>query len=96
MAGFSSGKQANQFNRYNPLDGTISDWLDLPGEYSHKYFPRLDSSENYLVLGASSGAHEPDIEDYELFLWKTNTSVSKAIRLTFDQGNDSWPDLFIE
>ncbi len=92
----SGGKQANQFNRYDPVDGSISEWLDLPGKFSHEYFPRLDSSENYLVFSASADAHEPDIEDYELFLWKTSTSVSEAIRLTFDHENDSWPDIFIE
>jgi len=91
----SGGKQSNQFNRYNPEDGSISHWMDLPGEHSHEYFPRLDASENYLVFSASADAHEPDIENYEVFLWNTNTPESEAIRLTFDNSNDSWPDIFL-
>ena len=90
------GKQKNQFNRYDPVSGEITKWLDLPGEHSHEYFPRLDPSEQYLVFAASSGGHEPDIEDYEIFLWKTDTDNAEAMRLTFDGGNDSWPDIYIK
>ena len=89
------GNQQNQFNRYDPVTGTISEWLDLPGELSHEYFPRLDASQRYLVFAASNGAHEPDIEDYEIMLWKTDTPAEQAQRLTFDRGNDSWPDIYM-
>ena len=89
------GKQKNQFNRYDPKTGSITKWLDLPGELSHEYWPRLDKSQQYLVFGASSGGHEPDLEDYEIILWKTSTDNAEAQRLTFDRGNDSWPDIYI-
>lgn len=90
------GKQKNQINRYDIQSGEIRKLLDLPGELSHEYFPRLDPSENYLVFAASDGAHEPDIEDYEIFIWKMDTPNSKAQRLTFDPGNDSWPDIYLD
>ena len=90
------GKHKNQFNRYDPETGETRKWLDLPGELSHEYFPRLDSSQQYLVFAASDGAHEPDLEDYEIFIWKTDTPDSEAQRLTFEKSNDSWPDIFIK
>ena len=89
------GKQENQFNKYDPVTGQSTKWLDLPGELSHEYFPRLDASQQFLVFAASDGAHEPDIEDYEIFIWKTDTPNAEAQRLTFEKNNDSWPDVFI-
>ena len=89
------GKQKNQFNRYDPATGDITKFLDLPGDLSHEYFPRLDRAQGYLAFAASDGAHEPDIEDYEIFIWKTDTDNAEAQRLTFDVGNDSWPDIYL-
>lgn len=92
----SGGKQKNQINLYDPKSGEISKLLDLPGELSHEYFPKLDQSETIMVFAASDGAHEPDIEDYEIFIWETNQTEADTVRLTFDKGNDAWPDIFIE
>ena len=47
------------------------------------------------MFAASDGAHEPDIEDYEIFIWKIDTPGNEALRLTFNRGNDSWPDIFV-
>ena len=95
VSNIEGGRQQNQFNRYDPKSGTITKWLDLPGPLSHEYFPRLDQSEQYLVFAASDGAHEPDIEDYEIHIWKTDRPDAEAQRLTFDKGNDSWPDIYL-
>jgi len=40
-------------------------WLDMPGEFSHEYFPKLSNDEQYLVFGASRSAqeHEHDQAD---------------------------------
>ncbi|NKB61737.1 MAG: hypothetical protein GKR95_06225 [Gammaproteobacteria bacterium] len=95
VSNIEGGNQQNQFNRYDPKTGEIIKWLDLPGELSHEYFPRLDASQNFLVFAASDGAHEPDIEDYEIYIWKTDTDNAEAQRLTFDTGNDSWPDIYL-
>ncbi len=72
-----------------------SPWLDLPGEHSHQYFPRLSDDGLFLVMGASSGGHEHDTADYEIYLWNPATPPEDAARLTFHSGNDCWPDLFI-
>ena len=71
-------------------------FMDLPGQYSHEYFPRLSRDGKWLVWAASAGGHEHDIADYEIFLWKVGTPFSQAIRLTYNAANDRWPDIFLE
>ena len=70
--------------------------IDLPGEHSHEYFPRLSRDGKWLIWGASAGGHELDVEDYELFLWQLGRPAAEAIRLTHNKANDSWPDIFIK
>ncbi len=70
--------------------------MDLPGAYSHEYFPRLSRDGQWLVWGAAAKGHEHDIADYEIFLWKVGTPWESALRLTQNQANDRWPDIFIE
>lgn len=71
-------------------------FMDLPGRRSHEYFPKLDQKAKWLVWCASTGAHEHDLSDYEMFLWKIGTNKKKdPVRLTFHTGNDRWPDIFI-
>jgi Tol biopolymer transport system component len=71
-------------------------FMDLPGRRSHEYFAKLDQNAEWLVWCASTGAHEHDISDYEIYLWKIGTNKKKdPVRLTFHTGNDRWPDIFI-
>jgi hypothetical protein len=77
-----------------PIRQTL--FMDLPGRYSHEYFPRLSSDGKWLVWGATAEGHEPDLEDYEIFLWRVGDPFSKAVRLTYNQANDGWPDIYLE
>jgi uncharacterized membrane protein YbhN (UPF0104 family) len=88
------GKMRNAVFRCGP-DGVREIWLDLPEPFSHEYFPRMDNTGQYLVLCASSGGHEHDTADYEIFLWKIGSPPGDAVRMTFHTGNDNWPDLFL-
>ncbi|MGB5983807.1 MAG: hypothetical protein WBG37_00765 [Desulfobacterales bacterium] len=69
--------------------------MDLPGAYSHEYFPRIDNSGNWLVWGAAAQGHEHDRADYEIFLWRIGRPWQEAQRLTHYSGNDQWPDIFV-
>ena len=75
-------------------DGEERTLIDLPGEYSHEYFPRVTADGEWLIWGASSGGHEHDRADYEIFVWKIDSPWETATRVTYSPGNDQWPDLF--
>ncbi len=68
--------------------------LDAPEPWSHEYFPRFSADGRWLVYGASTGGHEQDVEDYEIFLWDTSDTNAPPVRLTFHTGNDCWPDIW--
>ena len=89
------GKGTNLFKRYDFAEGKNKVWTDMPGEYSHEYFPKLTQDGEWLVFAASKSGHEHDTADYELFLWQVDTDPATAIRLTYHSGNDSWPDIFV-
>jgi Tol biopolymer transport system component len=71
-------------------------FMDLPGPYSHEYFPRFSRNGKWLVWAASAGGHEHDIADYEIFLWRVGTPFNQAVRLTYNPANDRWPDIYLE
>ncbi|GMR05951.1 MAG: hypothetical protein BMS9Abin25_0530 [Gammaproteobacteria bacterium] len=89
------GKMKNAFYLYDPEADKSSLWLDIPGEFSHEYFPKLSNDEKYLVYGASKGGHEHDSADYEIFLWQVGAPAESAVRMTFHTGNDNWPDVYL-
>ncbi|HEY7141322.1 MAG TPA: hypothetical protein VIE44_14550 [Methylomirabilota bacterium] len=70
-------------------------FMDLPGAYSHEYFPRVSNDGRWLVWGAAASGHEHDRADYEIFVWQVGRPVSEAVRLTHHPGNDQWPDIYL-
>jgi Tol biopolymer transport system component len=92
----NGGNGGNQILKSSLTPGQQKVFMDLPGQYSHEYFPRLSPDGKWLVWGASAGGHEHDIADYEIFLWKVGTPFSQAIRLTYNAANDNWPDIFLQ
>jgi hypothetical protein len=90
------GNVGNSFRKYDPATGQSTLWLDVPGSWSHEYFPKLSWDGAYLVFGASSSGHEHDSADYEIFLWKVGSPDTEVTRLTFHSGNDNWPDLWLD
>lgn len=77
-------------------DGIERPLIDLPGEHSHEYFPRVTADGQWLVWGASTGGHEHDRADYEIFVWRISEPWETAVRVTYSPANDQWPDLFID
>ena len=57
-------------------------FMDLPGSYSHEYFPRVSNDGRWLVWGAAAKGHEHDRADYEIFVWQIGRPTSEAVRLT--------------
>jgi dipeptidyl aminopeptidase/acylaminoacyl peptidase len=79
---------------WGPSDGSrVETLIDLPGKYSHEYFPHPSPDGRWLVWAASAGDHEPGRADYEIFLWKVGDPWQSALRLTYHTANDQWPDI---
>jgi Tol biopolymer transport system component len=80
-----------------PKDSSVDDhvFMDLPGRRSHEYFPELSSDGKWMVWGITQRGHDHDTADYEIYLWEVGSPPEKAARLTFNSGNDRWPDIFI-
>jgi dipeptidyl aminopeptidase/acylaminoacyl peptidase len=70
-------------------------FMDLPGAYSHEYFPRVSNDGRWLAWGAAASGHEHDRADYEIFVWQMGRPVTEAVRLTHHPGNDQWPDIYV-
>ena len=90
------GRKENAFYKIDPMSLTRTFWLDMPGDYSHEYFPHVSRDQKWLVFGACAHGHEHDVADYEIFLWKVGTPFEQVARLTYHTGNDCWPDIFIQ
>ena len=69
--------------------------IDLPGAYSHEYFPVVTRDARWLIWGAAAEGHEHDRADYEVFAWRIGTPAESAVRLTWSVSNDQWPDVFL-
>jgi Tol biopolymer transport system component len=80
-----------------PKESSVDDseFMDLPGRRSHEYFPELSSDGKWMVWGITQRGHDHDTADYEIYLWEVGSSPEKAARLTFNSGNDRWPDIYI-
>jgi Tol biopolymer transport system component len=70
--------------------------IDLPGAYSHEYFPVVTPDGRWLIWGAAAEGHEHDRADYEIFAWRIGTPAESATRLTWSTSNDQWPDLRLD
>ncbi len=89
------GRKQNAF--YKVVSNSVGRdlWLDLPGDFSHEYFPKVSPNGSYLVFGACSEGHEHDTADYEIFLWQIGTPSQAAVRVSFHTANDCWPDIYL-
>jgi Tol biopolymer transport system component/uncharacterized membrane protein YbhN (UPF0104 family) len=85
----------NAFFKVDPESLERKLWFDAPGAFSHEYFPKVSNTGNMLVFGASTGGHEHDRADYEIFLWPIGTPMGNTARLSFHTGNDNWPAIFL-
>ena len=89
------GKMTNALYKIDAKTLATTKWFDAPGEFSHEYFPRISNTADVLVYGASSGDHEHDTADYEIFLWVVGEPTNQVQRITFHSGNDCWPDIYL-
>ena len=63
----------------------------IPGR-PHIYYPRWSNNGEYIVFAASPHT-DPETSDYEIYIKPVNDG--EAVRLTFNSGSDTWPDIHI-
>ncbi|HUU00985.1 MAG TPA: malectin domain-containing carbohydrate-binding protein [Myxococcota bacterium] len=64
-------------------------------DWGHEYFPRISTDGNWLTYGATTGCHDHDTCDYEIFIHPLSGNNDNRERLTSDPHNDQWPHLYI-
>ncbi len=89
------GRGRNAIFRVDPETLRSTLWFDAEEPYSHEYFPRLANTGDFMVYGASTGGHEHDRADYEIFLWPVGKPAGAAVRISYFTGNDCWPDIYL-
>ena len=90
------GRMKNRICRVDRDGRNLKTLMDMPGEWSHEYFPRVSNDGSLLAFGASQGGHEHDVADYEIFLWRIGDPPERAARVSFHAGNDQWPDVWVD
>jgi hypothetical protein len=74
---------------YEPeIDNPDADW-------GHEYNPRVSNDNRWLVYVATTGCHDQDTCDYEVFVHPLGAAKSARTRLTENAANDQWPDLHV-
>ena len=89
------GRMKNRICQVDRDGKNLQTLLDMPGFWSHEYFPRVSNDGALLVFGAAREGHEHDTADYEIFLWRIGEPSEKAARVSFHTGNDQWPDVYV-
>jgi len=64
-------------------------------DWGHEYFPSVSNDNEWMIYGASTGCHDFDTCDYELFLHPLGAGSTARERLTFNKANDRWPAIHV-
>jgi hypothetical protein len=64
-------------------------------DWGHEYFPRVSNDNKWLSYGATTGCHDHDTCDYEIFIHKLGAGSSDRTRITTHSKNDQWPHLWV-
>ena len=62
--------------------------INPPGAHIAQECPRTSRDGRYLLWSGS-------MPNYEIFLWPIDAKPDEVVRLSFDQGNDRWPDIYL-
>ncbi len=64
-------------------------------DWGHEYFPRVSNDNVWLAYGATTGCHDHDTCDYEIYIHKLGAGNADRTRITHDPSNDRWPHLWV-
>jgi len=64
-------------------------------DWGHEYFPRISNDGEWVTYGATTGCHDHDECDYEVFIHPLSGDNNNRERLTENAANDQWPHLYV-
>jgi len=64
-------------------------------EFGYEYFPSVSNDGKWMAYGATTGCHDHDNCDYEIFIHKIGTGPLGRTRVTTNTANDRWPSLWV-
>jgi len=67
----------------------------VDADWGHEYFPRISNDNTWMAYGATTGCHDHDTCDYEIFLHRLGGGNDNRTRITTNSANDQWPHVFV-
>jgi hypothetical protein len=64
-------------------------------DWGHEYFPRISNDNVWMVYGATTGCHDHETCDYEIWVHRLGAGSANRTRITTDTANDQWPHLYV-
>ena len=64
-------------------------------DWGHEYFPRISTDGAWLTYGSSTGCHDHDTCQYEIFVHRLGAGSSNRERVTSNSNNDQWPHMYV-
>jgi hypothetical protein len=64
-------------------------------DWGHEYFPRISNDNKWMAYAATTGCHDQDVCDYEIFIHKLGAGDADRTRITTHSANDQWPHLWV-
>lgn len=83
-------EEASFFDNHNSV---------LPSDQNYIYFPQINVTQEFLILGASQDQHAHFTSDYDIFVVPidpvTLSPTGDAIKYSFDTSLDTYPDIWV-
>jgi hypothetical protein len=64
-------------------------------DWGHEYFPRISTDGAWLTYGSSTGCHDHNTCQYEIFVHRLGAGNSNRERVTSNSNNDQWPHMYV-
>jgi len=64
-------------------------------DWGHEYFPRISNDNVWLAYGATTGCHDHETCDYEIWIHRLGAGSANRTRITTNTANDQWPHLHV-
>lgn len=82
-------------NHVSTRSSYTAELANKDSNWGHEYFPRISNDNRWLTYGASTGCHDHDTCDYEIFVHELGKGVTSRKRVTNHSKNDQWAHMWV-